>query len=547
MAQTPETGHAASGRWTKFDVVWMLNLFGTAVGAGILFLPINAGMSGIWPLVVITLLVGPMTYFAHRGLARFVLSSSRADSDITAVVEEHFGLSAGKLITLLYFFAIYPILLIYAVGITNTVESFIVNQLQMAAPPRLLLSGVLVAALMAVILVGENFMLKFNEWLVYPLCGILFCLSLYLIPHWNTSSLGQMPDAGSFLGTLWLTLPVLVFAFNHSPAISSFALAQRRHYGDMAEQKASQTLRGTACILVLFVMAFVFSCVLSLSPAQLVEAKAQNIPVLSYLANQFDNPFISWFGPLIAFLAIGSLLRPLSGRPRRPARHPDPDVLQPRSHGHLAQRAHRHRPVLLRDPLAGRLAQSRHPGHHRIPQRPGHRHDPVHHAHVRRAQDPGHEPLPWPVEQCLRAGRRLRGHLFPALQAVLIPRAASVKRHQTSAGLHAGGRLFLCRRIAAGDAARVSLAAPLPHSRRTAHGASMIGKKDEEERNGEFPRADVRRAICDGRAARASWPRAVSVRTERGGNSGPAKACRTAGASQSAAHEGRSSLMAGAP
>ena len=306
MAQTPETGHAASGRWTKFDVVWMLNLFGTAVGAGILFLPINAGMSGIWPLVVITLLVGPMTYFAHRGLARFVLSSSRADSDITAVVEEHFGLSAGKLITLLYFFAIYPILLIYAVGITNTVESFIVNQLQMAAPPRLLLSGVLVAALMAVILVGENFMLKFNEWLVYPLCGILFCLSLYLIPHWNTSSLGQMPDAGSFLGTLWLTLPVLVFAFNHSPAISSFALAQRRHYGDMAEQKASQTLRGTACILVLFVMAFVFSCVLSLSPAQLVEAKAQNIPVLSYLANQFDNPFISWFGPLIAFLAIGS-------------------------------------------------------------------------------------------------------------------------------------------------------------------------------------------------------------------------------------------------
>ena len=49
MAQTPETGHAASGRWTKFDVVWMLNLFGTAVGAGILFLPINAGMSGSSP------------------------------------------------------------------------------------------------------------------------------------------------------------------------------------------------------------------------------------------------------------------------------------------------------------------------------------------------------------------------------------------------------------------------------------------------------------------------------------------------------------------
>jgi serine transporter len=35
-------------------------------------------------------------------------------------VEEHFGVGAGKLITLLYFFAIYPIVLIYGVGITNT-------------------------------------------------------------------------------------------------------------------------------------------------------------------------------------------------------------------------------------------------------------------------------------------------------------------------------------------------------------------------------------------------------------------------------------------
>ena len=306
MAQTPATGSAAPGRWTKFDIVWVLNLFGTAVGAGILFLPINAGMSGIWPLVVITLLVGPMTYFAHRGLARFVLSSSRADSDITAVVEEHFGTGAGKLITLLYFFAIYPIRLLSAVGITKPVESFIIHQLQMAAPPRLLLSGVLVAALMAVILVGENFMLVFNEWLVYPLCAILFCLSLYLIPHWDLAALGRIPDAASFIGTLWLTLPVLVFAFNHSPAISSFALAQRRRYGDLAEEQAARTLRATACILVLFVMFFVFSCVLSLDPAQLAEAKAQNIPVLSYLANRFDNPFISWFGPLIAFLAIGS-------------------------------------------------------------------------------------------------------------------------------------------------------------------------------------------------------------------------------------------------
>ena len=43
-------------RWSKFDTLWMLNLFGTAVGAGILFLPITAGEGGIWPMIIITLL-----------------------------------------------------------------------------------------------------------------------------------------------------------------------------------------------------------------------------------------------------------------------------------------------------------------------------------------------------------------------------------------------------------------------------------------------------------------------------------------------------------
>ena len=67
----------------SFNFTWALSLFGTAVGAGVLFLPINAGMGGFWPLIIMTILVGPMTYLAHRGLARFVLSSKNPGQDIT--------------------------------------------------------------------------------------------------------------------------------------------------------------------------------------------------------------------------------------------------------------------------------------------------------------------------------------------------------------------------------------------------------------------------------------------------------------------------------
>lgn len=290
----------------RFSRTWTLSLFGTAVGAGVLFLPINAGMGGFWPLVVIALLVGPMTWLAHRGLARFVLSSDTKGSDITQVVEAHFGQRAGILITLLYFFAIYPILLIYGVGITNTVDSLIVNQLGMASLPRALLSFVLVGLLMSVMLLDEQRMLRITTWLVYPLVAILIFLSLYLIPHWNLAAIKEVPALQDFSVTLWLTIPVLVFAFNHSPAISSFSLAVGKAYPDTAAEQASRILRNTSGILLLFVMLFVFSCVLSVTPDDLVAAKAQNISMLSYLANKFDNPLISFFGPLVAILAISS-------------------------------------------------------------------------------------------------------------------------------------------------------------------------------------------------------------------------------------------------
>lgn len=292
--------------WTSHDTKWVLSLFGTAVGAGILFLPINAGAGGFWPLVIMTALIGPMTYLSHRGLARFVCSSSIPGSDITQVVVEHFGPGAGKAITLLYFLAIYPIVLIYGVGITNTVDSFMVNQLGLPSVPRWILSGVLVTVMMAVMIAGQEIMLRVTEFLVYPLAAILALLSLYLIPSWKFSGVMELPSAGNMLTTIWLTIPVLVFSFNHSPAISQFSVALKRQYGVHATEKADDILRRTAIMLLGFVMLFVFSCVLALTPEQLAEARAQNLPVLSYLANVHGSPLIAYFGPIIAFLAIVS-------------------------------------------------------------------------------------------------------------------------------------------------------------------------------------------------------------------------------------------------
>ncbi|MBE4592000.1 septum formation protein [Vibrio navarrensis] len=296
----------SSSKFTYQDFTWCLSLFGTAVGAGVLFLPIKAGAGGFWPLVILALIAAPMTWFAHKSLARFVLSSKNPEADITDTVEEHFGKTGANLITFAYFFAIYPIVLIYGVGITNTVDSFLVNQMGMASIPRPLLSGALILAMTAGVVFGKELMLKATSAMVYPLVFVLLALSFYLIPEWNTSMVEVAPDWSAMPTVVWLAIPIIVFSFNHSPIISQFSKEQRKQFGDEAVKKTDSITGGAAMMLMGFVMFFVFSVVLSMSPEQLASAKEQNISVLSYLANVHESPLISYLGPLVAFAAITS-------------------------------------------------------------------------------------------------------------------------------------------------------------------------------------------------------------------------------------------------
>lgn len=93
--------------------------------------------------------------------------------------------------------------------------------------------------MMAVMLTGQRIMLIITQWLVCPLILILLGVTLYLIPTWNFSAFRGVPTPGEFLMSVWLVIPVLVFAFNHSPAISQFSVAMKHEYGDRASERAS--------------------------------------------------------------------------------------------------------------------------------------------------------------------------------------------------------------------------------------------------------------------------------------------------------------------
>ena len=307
VGRAEASGNAAS-HWTARDTGWMLNLFGTAIGAGILYLPISAGAGGIWPLIILSVLAGPMVWLAHRNLVRFCLSASDPAANITTTVNEHFGEKAGRVLTFAYFLSIYPIILLYGIGITNVVLSFIEHQLMWELPSRLWLCLTLVLVLVAIMHAGETWMLRAVKILCYPLVAVLLGISMYLIPQWNLSAFDQPLDMQGMAITLFLTTPLLIFSFNHSPACSAFAQTYRVQIKDeqACARKTALILKRNTQLLLLVILLFVFSCVLSLTADDMAEAKMQNLPVLSVLANRSGNPIFSIIAPCIAFLAIAS-------------------------------------------------------------------------------------------------------------------------------------------------------------------------------------------------------------------------------------------------
>ncbi|WP_199766744.1 aromatic amino acid transport family protein [Paracoccus denitrificans] len=265
--------HGPAPGWHSQDTVWMLGLFGTAIGAGVLFLPINAGIGGLLPLLIVTVLAFPITYLSHRALARFVEVSSSTEEGILGVVGEQFGETARRIIALVYFATIFSILLLYSIALTNTTISFMEHQLDMEAPSRAVVSILLILALLAIVRFGQEITMRVMSALVYPFIISLVVIGIYLIPRWNFAIFSPESMQGLSLGTttlmtLWMTLPVLVMSFNHFPIISPFVVAQRKSYGAaLCDQKSAQIQRRAILLMVGVVLFFVYSCVLTVSPA----------------------------------------------------------------------------------------------------------------------------------------------------------------------------------------------------------------------------------------------------------------------------------------
>lgn len=308
--QFNSSSHIKASGWNRFDTTWMLGIYASAIGAGILYLPIKLGIIGFWPTLIMLILAFPMTYLPHRAATNFILAANSKGGKATNIVDAarvHYGPGGARVVTLVYFVAMFPAMMIFTITLTNTAIDLIKYQLHLHPPSRFIISIFIILALMASAKYGHAFVVKVMAFMVYPFITILMLLAISLVPKWSPAFFETMhvPFSATHMAmSLWTTLPIMVIAFGQISIISAFALAQQKQYPDSYEWRSRRTLRNANLLIVFSSLFFVLSCIFCLTPTELMSANAKNISAVSFISDKYNEPLIAAMATFVVFVGI---------------------------------------------------------------------------------------------------------------------------------------------------------------------------------------------------------------------------------------------------
>jgi len=292
----------------KIDTQWIFTLFGTAIGAGLLYLPVQAGDSGFWALVTVMLFALPMSYYSHKNMANIVLSSK--DGGITDVFTHNLGKFFGLICVAIYFFAIFLNMPMYSIGLNNELGNFLLkyNVSNSNLSQNIWFSFGILAVLLMIVSLGIRLILRFMQFIVIMLIILVLTLTIYIIPYWNGDFISHRHFVlSNYIKGVLMVLPILVLSMNHSPVISSLVIFYRDNlklHSGQEKTKVYRILQINAFVLFIFVLLFITSCLLSTTVADLSNASANNLSIVTLIEQQHSSLMLSILAPMIVFTAI---------------------------------------------------------------------------------------------------------------------------------------------------------------------------------------------------------------------------------------------------
>ncbi|EPW9720904.1 amino acid permease [Salmonella enterica subsp. enterica serovar Derby] len=293
--------------FTLYDAGWVILCIGMAIGAGIVFLPIQIGIKGIWVFIVSIIIVYPGIYLLQDIYLK-TLSRTEDAKDYTSIISQYLGPNWAIFMSIIYFLMLFKGIFNYSLAVTFDSASF----LQTFGITDGLMSdhfwwGLLViSVLVALASQGEKLIFKISTPMVLVKLGIVLLIGIAMIPHWNFSNISALPNMGSFIRDLFLTMPFTLFSILFMQILSPVNIAYRKIESNrrIATYRAIRVNRIAYAILAISILFFAFSFTFTLNHEQAMLAYKQNITALALAAKVLPGSLIKIMTVLLNIFAI---------------------------------------------------------------------------------------------------------------------------------------------------------------------------------------------------------------------------------------------------
>ncbi|WP_245837181.1 amino acid permease [Paraferrimonas sedimenticola] len=294
-------------RFDSVDTGWVVMSIGMAIGAGIVFLPVQVGIMGLWVFLLSAVLGYPAMYMFQKLFIR-TLAKSEECTDYAGVISGYLGKNWGVALGLLYFLMLVIWLFVYSLAITNDSAAY----LQSFEVTETLLSenvfyGLVIISVLAFLgSKGENLLFKLSGFMAITVLSCVLVMGLMLVSRWDFDNIVPPGEAMDMLKNAIITLPFtltsILFLQSLSPMVISFRSREKSIY--VAKYKAVRAMNIAFSILFVIVFFFAVSFTFAISQEQAQDALARNISALAILSTYFPGSWVNYMGIVINLFAV---------------------------------------------------------------------------------------------------------------------------------------------------------------------------------------------------------------------------------------------------
>ncbi len=295
---------------TRFDSVdwgWVIMSIGMAIGAGIVFLPVQVGLVGIWVFLLSSVIGYPAMYLFQK-LFINTLAESPECKDYPSVIAGYLGKNWGFFLGILYFIMLVIWVFVYSTAITNDSASFIQSfgLTEGRLSDNAFYGLVVICVLVALASRGEQLLFKISTGMVLiKLCVVAF-LGFSMIQYWDFANVGAFPDFGYLIKESIVMLPFTLTSILFIQSLSPMVISYRSHNKniEVARFKSLRAMNIAFGILFVVVFFYAISFNLAMGHEQAVQASKQNISALAMAAQGMKGDTVKILSLILNIFAV---------------------------------------------------------------------------------------------------------------------------------------------------------------------------------------------------------------------------------------------------